>query len=129
MIVADTKRTHPRRRAVLSYRRETLALLRIAGPIILAQLGGVGMNTMDTIMVGPLGAEALAAVGLGSALHIATLILCMGILLGMAPLVSQAFGAGDREECRRVLVQGLWLAVLLTHPDSRMPNGTRSTAA
>ncbi|MBA2245896.1 MAG: MATE family efflux transporter [Gemmatimonadetes bacterium] len=105
-----------RRRRGLLFLHESRELLRIAGPIILAQLGGVGMNTMDTIMVGPLGAEALAAVGLGSALHIATLILCMGILLGMAPLVSQAFGAGDREECRRVLVQGLWLAVMLTLP-------------
>ena len=29
--------------------------MRIAGPIILSQLGGIGMNTMDTLMVGPLG--------------------------------------------------------------------------
>ncbi|HUG38148.1 MAG TPA: MATE family efflux transporter, partial [Candidatus Limnocylindrales bacterium] len=87
-----------------------------AGPIIFSQLGAVGMGTMDTIMVGPLGAEALAAIGLAGALHWAMIVVITGTLFGMAPMVSQAFGAGDRERCRRVLVQGLWLAVVLTPP-------------
>jgi multidrug resistance protein, MATE family len=92
------------------------AMSRIAFPIILAQLGAVGMNTMDTIMVGPLGAEALAAVGLASALHMASLIVCTGTVLGMGPLVSQAFGAGEMRTANRVLVQGMWLALLLSLP-------------
>lgn len=88
----------------------------VAGPIILSQLGGVGMNTMDTLMVGPLGAEALAAAGLGSALHMVLLMMSMGLLMGMSPLVSQAFGAGHRPEVRRVLVQGGWLAAITSIP-------------
>lgn len=114
---------HPRRPAVpgrrrrgLLYLHEAGVLLRLAGPIILSQLGAVGMNTMDTIMVGPLGAESLAAAGLASALHMAVLLVCTGTLLGMGPLVSQAFGAGERLECRRVLVAGLWLGMLLGVP-------------
>jgi multidrug resistance protein, MATE family len=105
-----------RRRRGLLYRHEGEALLRLAGPIILSQLGAVGMNTIDTIMVGPLGATSLAAAGLAGALHMAVLLICTGMLLGMGPLVSQAFGAGDRLECRRVLVAGLWLALLLGVP-------------
>jgi multidrug resistance protein, MATE family len=104
-----------RRRGVLLL-HEARALLRIAGPITLSQLGGVGMNTMDTIMVGPLGAEALAAAGLAASLHMAMLMVTTGTLLGMAPLVSQAYGSGDRVQCRRVLVQGLWLALALGAP-------------
>lgn len=104
-----------RRRGVL-FLHESRALLRLAGPIVLSQLGAVGMSTMDTVMVGPLGAESLAAVGLASAVHMVTLMLCTGTLLGMSPLVSQAFGAGDRLECRRVLVQGLWLGAALSVP-------------
>lgn len=95
---------------------ELRGLLRLAGPLIISQLGQVGMNTADTIMVGPLGATALAAVGIGSAIHSFGVIVCVGILLGMTPLVSQAFGAGDRAQCRRVLVQGVWLALLLSVP-------------
>ncbi|HET7275886.1 MAG TPA: MATE family efflux transporter [Longimicrobiaceae bacterium] len=111
--------THPqpggRRRGVLLL-HESRALLGIAGPVILSQLGTVGMNTLDTIMVGPLGARPLAAVGLGSALHTVALMICTGTLLGMAPLVSQAFGARDRDGCRQVLLQGLWLSLWLSVP-------------
>jgi multidrug resistance protein, MATE family len=104
-----------RRRGVL-YLHETGVMLKLAAPIILSQLGAVGMNTMDTIMVGPLGPTALAAAGLASSLHIAVLLICTGVLLGMGPMVSQAYGAGDRLECRRVLVAGLWLGSLLAGP-------------
>ena len=79
-----TARPGKRRRALL-LRHESGALLRIASPIILSQLGGVGMNTMDTIMVGPLGPTALAAAGLASALHVAMLMVMSGTLMGMAP--------------------------------------------
>src|SRR5687768_5689329 len=112
---SPTPRPGRRRRGVLLL-HESRVLLRIAGPIILAQLGGIGMTTMDTIMVGPLGPEALAGVGLGSSVHVALLVATTGTLYGMGPLVSQAFGAGAREECRHVLVQGLWLAAALAVP-------------
>ena len=105
-----------RRRRGMLLRHEARALLAIAGPIILSQLGSVGMNTMDTIMVGPLGAEALAAVGLGSALHMAAIMVSTGVILGMAPLVSQAYGAGERHRCRLVLVQGIWLSLAISIP-------------
>jgi multidrug resistance protein, MATE family len=105
-----------RRRRWVLLNHEAGALLGIAGPIVLSQLGGVGMNTMDTIMVGPLGAEALAAAGLATSLHVVLLMITTGTILGMGPLVSQAFGAGDRDQCRRVLVQGVWLSLLLSVP-------------
>ncbi|MBB4636894.1 MATE family efflux transporter [Longimicrobium terrae] len=111
-----TPPAHGRRRRALLFAHELRALMRVAGPLIVSQLGGIAMNTTDTIMVGPLGADALAAAGLGNAIFIAAMMLAMGTLMGMSPLISQAFGAGDHAECRRVLVQGLWLAVLLAVP-------------
>jgi MATE family multidrug resistance protein len=98
------------------FAHELRGLLVLAGPIVVNQLGQVGMNTADTIMVGPLGAAPLAAAGLGSALHYFGLILATGVVMGMAPMVSQAYGRGDEGECGRVLVQGSWLAVLLSVP-------------
>jgi MATE family multidrug resistance protein len=105
-----------RRRRSLLFLHEMRALLRLAGPIVVGQLGGIAMNTTDTIMVGPLGAQSLAAAGLGNAIFMSLLVVCTGTLMGMSPLVSQAFGAGDRRECRRVMVQGLWLAGILSVP-------------
>src|SRR5690606_12865703 len=95
---------------------ESRTLLRMAAPITLSQLASIGMTTMDTIMVGPLGAEALAALGLSGSLHFALLVITTGTLFGMGPLVSQAFGAGDRSQCQAVLVQGVWIALALTIP-------------
>ncbi|HEX9937857.1 MAG TPA: MATE family efflux transporter [Longimicrobium sp.] len=95
---------------------EVRTLLKLAGPIIVSQLGGVAMHTTDTIMVAPLGPEALAAAGLGNGVHLALLVTLSGMLMGMTPMVSQAWGAGDRAECRRVAVNGLWLALVLAVP-------------
>jgi MATE family multidrug resistance protein len=50
------------------------------------------------------------------AIHIFLLMVGTGVVLGMTPLVSQAEGAADRPEARRVLVQGLWLAGALSVP-------------
>jgi len=107
-------RSRARRRRV--QRSEIGRLLRLAGPIIVSQLGHVGMNTADTVMVGPLGATPLAAAGLGSAIHWLTTIVCVGILVGISPMVSQAYGARDIARCQRVLVQGLWLSIWLSVP-------------
>ena len=74
------------------------------------------MNTADTIQVGPLGPGALAAAGIGSAIHMVVLFVGAGVLVGMGPLVSQAFGAGRLEDCRHVMRQGVWLALLLSIP-------------
>jgi MATE family multidrug resistance protein len=104
------------RRRGLLFLHELRALTRVAGPIVVGQLGGIAMNTTDTIMVAPLGAESLAGAGLGTAIFMATLMVCTGTLLGMSPLVAQAYGARDRHECRRVAVQGLWLAAMLAVP-------------
>lgn len=76
----------------------------------------MSMGLVDTLMVGPLGPEAIAATGLGTGVFTAIAVFGMGLLLGLDTLVSQAFGAGRVGECQRLLRQGLWLAVLLAPP-------------
>ncbi|HLU25854.1 MAG TPA: MATE family efflux transporter [Longimicrobiales bacterium] len=105
-----------RGRALRLTGHEARRILALAGPIVLSQLGTVGMNTTDTLMVGPLGATALAAAGLGAAIHMFLVVVSSGTVMGMLPLVSQAFGAGEEGTCRKVLIQGLWLAVALSVP-------------
>lgn len=97
-------------------RAELPPMLRVAIPVVLAELGWMTMGVIDTIMVGPLGPEAIAAAGVGTSLHMAFAIFGMGLLLGLDTLVSQAFGAGQIIECRRWLVHGVALAFLLTPP-------------
>lgn len=89
-------------------------MLRLALPVVVAELGWMAMGIVDTILVGPLGAEATGAVGLGSNLYMASAIFGMGLLLGLDQMVSHAHGAGDEELARRSLTQGVWLAIGLT---------------
>jgi MATE family multidrug resistance protein len=97
-------------------REAVLPMLRLALPVITAELGWMTMGVVDTLMVGPLGAAALGGTGIGSTLFIAIGIFGMGLLLGLDTTVSQAFGAGRRDECDRWLVAGLWLAAFATLP-------------
>src|SRR4051812_37989296 len=76
-------------------------MLRLAGPVVVAELGWMAMGIVDTIVVGPLGAEATGAVGLGSNLYIAAAIFGIGLLLGLDTLVSQEHGAGREDDARR----------------------------
>ena len=97
-------------------RREFWPMLRLAVPVVLAELGWMAMGVVDTIMVGPLGPQAISAAGVGNAMHIAFAIFGMSVMLGLDTLVSQAFGARDIRECHRLFFDGLALAALLTVP-------------
>ena len=91
-------------------------MLALAAPVVLAELGWVTMGIVDTLMVGRLGAHAIGAVGLASTLFIGVAVFAMGMLLGLDPLVAQAFGARRFDECHRWLVDGIWLSMFVAVP-------------
>jgi MATE family multidrug resistance protein len=91
-------------------------MLALAAPVVIAELGWVAMQIVDTLMVGRLGPDAIGAVGLASSLFIAVGVFAMGLLLGLDPLVAQAFGASRIDECHEWLVAGVWLALLASLP-------------
>jgi MATE family multidrug resistance protein len=90
--------------------------LRLALPLVLAELGWMSMTIVDTMMVGrlPNSATAMGAVSLGSNLFTAIALFGGGLLMGLDTLVSQAFGAGRREDCHRSLVNSVYLSIALT---------------
>jgi multidrug resistance protein, MATE family len=89
---------------------ELRPLLKLAGPVILAEVGWMSMGIVDTIMVGPLGPAAISATGMGSGVFTAIVIFGMSLMLGLDAYVSQAHGAGNERECLLWLHQGVWLA-------------------
>ena len=99
-----------------SIRREFFPMLRIAIPVVMAELGWMAMGVVDTIMVGPLGPQAISAAGVGNSMHIAFAIFGMGVLLGLDTLVSQAFGSRNIRECHRLFFDGMSVAGLLALP-------------
>ena len=87
-------------------KQEFRPMISLAAPVVVAEIGWVAMGLVDTLMVGPLGPEAIGAVGIGSAVFIGIVIFGMGVLLGLDTLVSQAYGAGRIDDCHRWLVHG-----------------------
>jgi multidrug resistance protein, MATE family len=92
------------------------ALLRLAGPLVLIQVGSMLMGVVDTIMVGRVSPAALASVALGNMYFFAISIFGMGVLFALDPIVAQALGARDELAVRRGLQRGLVLSFVLTVP-------------
>ena len=101
--------------ALQTLRAEFRPTLRLAIPLVLAELGWMSMAIVDTMMVGrlPNSATAIAAVSLGGILVHVLAAFGGGVLVGLDTLVSQAFGAGQREDCHRSLVHGIYLSLAL----------------
>ena len=84
--------------------------MRLSWPITLSTLSYSLMTLVDTLLVGGLGAAQLAGVGLGGTAAFALLCFSFGLLRGVKTLVSQAVGAGKRDEIGRYLGAALLAA-------------------
>lgn len=93
---------------------EWRALLSIALPVVVVQVGLMFMGVVDTLMVGHVSAQALASVALGNLYVFNLLVIGMGALMALDPLVSQAVGARDSAGVTRAIQRGLVLAVALS---------------
>ncbi|WP_370154417.1 MATE family efflux transporter [Ferrovibrio sp.] len=93
---------------------EVRALLRLALPVALIAFVNMGMSVTDTVMVLALfGAEALAAVAVGSDLQSILFYLCAGVLGGIAPFYTAAVTRADAAGRRRLERTGWLLAGVL----------------
>jgi MATE family multidrug resistance protein len=98
------------------WRRELAALIALAVPVVLSELGWMAQGVVDTIMVGKLGPAAIGAVALGNAVYYTPSLFGMGLLLGLDTLVAQAYGRKDYDDCHRWLAQGVYLTCIVTPP-------------
>jgi MATE family, multidrug efflux pump len=98
------------------WRHELRAMIALAVPVVLSELGWMAQGVVDNIMVGRLGPEAIGAVSLGNAVYYTPSLFGIGILLGLDTLVSQAYGRRDYDACHRWLAQGIYLAFIVAVP-------------
>src|SRR6266849_6617292 len=102
--------------SLTALRKQFRPTLRLALPLIFAEVGSMSMGVVDTIMVGrlPNSAVAIGATGLGQSLYNSVAIFGGGLLLGMDTFVAQAHGRDDIQDARHSLVNGFFLAFVLT---------------
>ena len=85
----------------------------LAFPIMLSQLGHILVGVVDSIMVGKLGTEELAAVSLSNSFFGFILLFGMGISYGITPLISSAKGEDKKKSIGIILYNGLFINFLL----------------
>jgi MATE family multidrug resistance protein len=102
--------------AQADWKRELRAMVALAVPVVLSELGWMAQGVVDTIMVGKLGPAAIGAVALGNAVYYTPSLFGIGLLLGLDTLVSHAYGRKDHDACHRWLAQGVYLACIVTPP-------------
>ena len=97
-------------------RTEIKKFLQLAIPLVSAQLTQSLTGFFDTIMMGRLGAQTLAAGGLASLTFFVFLNVATGVVTSLSPVIAQAYGAGNKSKVEKYARQGFWLVLLLSIP-------------
>ena len=86
--------------------------LKLAIPLILAQLMLMGNGLVDTLVAGRLGRLELAAGGIGAGFLFFASLSCIGLMAGISPTLSQLIGQSRRAYVGSVFTQGLWIGIV-----------------
>ena len=104
-------------------RGEMAALLALGGPMALTQIIQYSIYVVDTIMIGRVGTDALAAAAIGTIIYFLLWMIGFGPVSSVTPMVSQAIGttlgnsdSSARRDARRSVRMALWLVFLFTVP-------------
>ena len=92
---------------------QTRKLLKLAYPILIAQLIQNLMGFADTVMAGRVSATDMAAVAVASSVWLPIILTISGILMALAPIVSQYAGAKAFNKVANATYQTAWIAVSL----------------
>ncbi|MBR2326168.1 MAG: MATE family efflux transporter [Alistipes sp.] len=86
------------------------SILRLALPVALAQVGNITVQIADSSMVGMYGGEdavPLAAVAFGTTISWLFLFLCIGLAVGLTPVVGELFVQGEKQKISHYLQSSL----------------------
>ena len=90
-------------------------LVTVGIPVLMQQLIAVGLNLADTIMVGKVSSNALAAVGAANQVYFVYSVILFGIFSGAAVYTVQYWGVKDLASLRKILGIDyvMWLALTI----------------
>ncbi|MBX2882836.1 MAG: MATE family efflux transporter [Granulosicoccus sp.] len=97
-------------------RSQVFSLLKIAVPLVVAYLAEYLMFVISKVIVGELGYQELAAVGIATDLSFELAVVSMAFLSVAGVFIANSEGAGNRPLAGQHTRQCLWLATLLAVP-------------
>ncbi|MBU0677479.1 MAG: MATE family efflux transporter [Verrucomicrobia bacterium] len=90
-----------------------ITVFRMTVPMIWGMLAVMMFNVVDTMYVGRLGAEQLAAMSFTFPIVFLVSCVSMGMSVGTSSVVSRAIGQGDQLRVRRLTTDSLFLSVCM----------------
>ena len=103
----DRLLSHIKDGSPMTFSQRLSLTLRLSFPAILAQLSSIVMQYIDAAMVGSLGAEASASIGLVASTTWLFSGLYSAVVAGFAVQVAHLLGAGENKSARSVLRQSI----------------------
>lgn len=94
-------------------RFEARTILKLSGPIVLAQLTQTLMYFVDTVMAGRYSAVDMAAIAVASGLWFPVVMTMQGLLLALTPIVAQYYGSKQTKPVTHFTLQAMYLAMAL----------------
>jgi len=85
----------------------------LAYPLMISQLGQVLVGVADSLMVGRLGAEHLAAASLANVIFYVIMVFGLGVSYAITPLVAAADGEQDQSKITAIFSNGLVVNTIL----------------
>ncbi len=89
------------------------ATLKLAWPLLLANLAMVGNSTIDAVMAGRLSADDMAGVAVAASIYVTVYVAFVGVLQALSPIAGHHFGAQRWRAIGDDVQQALWLVLLL----------------
>jgi MATE family multidrug resistance protein len=93
---------------------ETRLMLNFALPIVLSQVGFMLLSSVDSAMIGSLGAPQLAGSAIGKAIFWPVSVFAMGIIYATDAFTARAVGAGREEELLSIFPTCMRLTLILS---------------
>lgn len=96
-----------RSQSPISFGQQLRLTAKLSWPAMMAQLSSIMMQYIDAAMVGRLGADNSASVGLVSTSLWLFWGICSAVTMGFSVQVAHNIGAGEQERARRILRQAI----------------------
>ena len=91
-----------------------LTVLGIMLPVVAQSAINMGVNMMDTIMLGQLGEIQISASSLANSFYNTCNILCMGLAGGTSVIASHYWGAKEEEKTKQVFSMAFQLSAIMS---------------
>ncbi len=98
---------------ISNFKINTKSLMKLAYPILIAQLVQNLMGFADTVMAGRVSATDMAAVAVASSVWLPLILTIYGLVMALAAIVSQLAGAKKFHDIAKATYQTAWIALSL----------------